>query len=210
MPLADYQAQIKKEKRTALLDAAQAAFLSHGFARVSVNTIAKDAGVSTATLYKHFATKEDLFGAVTGRMWKKLHSRLELKKLSATTLGEALYLIGNDYAKMLERQDVRELFRVIIAEAVQFPELGEKLYEHGKTAYLERLEGFLRERVAAGELTIDNPSLATQQFLGMISDIVLWPSLLVADKTVTSKERDKTVQKAADTFLGYYRSKQNS
>ena len=206
MPLAEYQAQVRKEKRTALLDAAQAAFLARGFARSSVNAIAKDAGVSTATLYKHFDTKEDLFGAVTGRMWQALRSRLDLQALNAAPLAEALHLIGSEYAELLERDDVRGLFRVIVAEAVQFPELGKKLYEHGKGAYLNKLERYLAQRVAAGELAIDDVGLATRQFLGMISDIVLWPSLLVAELKVSAKERDKVVRTAAETFLARYRN----
>ena len=204
MPLADYQAEVKKEKRAAILEAAQAAFLAKGFARTSVNTIAKDAGVSTATLYKHFDTKEDLFGAVTGQMWRALRSRLDLQTLNDTPLAEALQLIGTEYAELLMREDVRGLFRVIIAEAVQFPELGQKLYEHGKEAYLQKLERYLTQQVNAGELKIGDVSLATRQFLGMISEVVFFPSLLVAELAVSDKERDEAVRGAVETFLAHY------
>ena len=204
MPLADYQAEVKREKQIALLDAARAAFLAQGFARSSVNDIAKAAGVSIATLYKYFDTKEDLFGAVIGRFWVELRSTLDLQKLHALPPAEALYLIGDEYATLLRRESVQELFRVIIAETVQFPELGEKLYEHGKEAYLEKLERYLTRRVDAGELHIDDATLATRQFLGMIDDLVFWPGLLLSELEISAEECDKVVQEAVQTFLARY------
>lgn len=204
LPLIDYQAAVKKEKRKALLDAAQSAFLARGFARSSVNAIAKDAGVSIATLYKHFGTKEDLFGEVMGRLWAELRGGLDLRKASALPPDEALYSAGSEYAALLGRENVRELFRVIIAEAVQFPELGEKLYEHGKEAYLEKLEYYLKQCVDSGELSIDDVTLATRQFLGMINDIVFWPGLLTVKSGVSVAERENVVREAVETFLARY------
>lgn len=206
MPLADYQAGRTQEKQTALLDAARSAFLARGFARSSVNTIAKDAGISIATLYKYFDTKEDLFGAVIGRSWAELRSDLDLQRLNVLPPAEALYLIGDEYAELLGRESVRELFRVIIAEAVQFPELGEKLYEHGKEAFLEKVEHYLRRRVETGELSIDDSALATRQFLGLIDAIVFWPSLLTSKLAVSEAERENVVREAVATFLARYGS----
>lgn len=206
MPLADYQAGLKQEKQTALLDAARSAFLARGFARSSVNTIAKDAGISIATLYKYFDTKEDLFGAVIGRSWAELRSDLDLQKLNVLPPAEALCLIGDEYAELLGRENVRELFRVIIAEAVQFPELGEKLYEHGKEAFLEKVEQYLKRRIESGELSIDDSALATRQFLGLIDAVVFWPGLLTIKSAVSEAERENVVRQAVVTFLARYGS----
>ncbi len=209
MPLADYQAEIREEKRTALLDAARAAFLARGFARSSVNAIAEDAGVSIATLYKHFGTKEDLFGAVVGRMWTELRGRLDLAQLGTLAPADALYLIGNEYAEFLGRAGVKELFRVIIAEAEQFPELGEKLYEHGKEAYLEKLGCYLEERVDADELNVDDVTLAKRQFLGMINDAVFWPKLLLVEHEMSREACEEIVRGAVTTFLARYGEKRS-
>ena len=50
-------------KAESVLSAAKRAFLSAGFGAVSMDTIAREAGVSKATVYAHFGSKEDLFGA---------------------------------------------------------------------------------------------------------------------------------------------------
>lgn len=51
-------------KRVAVLAAARDRFATDGFERASMERIAHDAQVSTATLYRHFPSKIDLFQAV--------------------------------------------------------------------------------------------------------------------------------------------------
>lgn len=51
-----------------LLDAAFAVFMKTGFDKTSMSEIATMAGVSRPTLYRAFATKEDLFLGVAGRL----------------------------------------------------------------------------------------------------------------------------------------------
>src|SRR4051794_19596604 len=55
-------------KAEAVLAAAERAFLAHGFGVVSMDAIAREAAVSKATVYAHFTSKEELFGAVIARL----------------------------------------------------------------------------------------------------------------------------------------------
>lgn len=52
--------------RDRILDAAEHVMRTDGLARSTTRKIAAAAGVSEATIYKHFASKEDLFVAVLG------------------------------------------------------------------------------------------------------------------------------------------------
>jgi AcrR family transcriptional regulator len=54
------RARKKARTRGAIADAAISMFLTHGFDQVSVNDIAAVAEVSKPTLFRYFATKEDL------------------------------------------------------------------------------------------------------------------------------------------------------
>lgn len=53
-------------KRTAILNGAVRVFAAEGFSRASIDSIARDAGVSTRTIYNHFVDKDDLFRTVVG------------------------------------------------------------------------------------------------------------------------------------------------
>lgn len=54
--------------RDSLLGAAVGEFSLHGFRRASMEGVARGAGVSRATLYLHFGSKEELFRALVERL----------------------------------------------------------------------------------------------------------------------------------------------
>lgn len=60
-----------------LLAAARSAFIAQGFAGVSIDALARDAGVSKETIYRHFADKEALFRAALEEMGSEFASRTE-------------------------------------------------------------------------------------------------------------------------------------
>lgn len=51
-----------------LLEASRAAFVKDGFDAVSIDAIARNAGVSKETIYRHFPDKEALFRAALDDM----------------------------------------------------------------------------------------------------------------------------------------------
>jgi AcrR family transcriptional regulator len=55
------RAQHKRRTREAINAAAMALFFEHGFNAVTVADVARQAGVSVATVFNYFETKEDLF-----------------------------------------------------------------------------------------------------------------------------------------------------
>ncbi len=57
--------------RSLLLDAAEDVFAQKGFAPATLDDIAHAAGYTKGAIYKHFATKEDLFLAVNDRYWRR-------------------------------------------------------------------------------------------------------------------------------------------
>ena len=57
--------------RSLLLDAAEEVFAEKGFMAASLDDIAHAAGYTKGAIYKHFATKEDLFLAVSDRYWRR-------------------------------------------------------------------------------------------------------------------------------------------
>jgi AcrR family transcriptional regulator len=59
-------------RRDTLLDAGAALFASHRYDAVLMDDIARTAGVSRAMLYRHFATKRDLFEAIYQRAADRL------------------------------------------------------------------------------------------------------------------------------------------
>lgn len=200
--LAGYRARIVAEKRAALLDAAARLFLELGYDGTTLEQVARAANVSTGTLFKHFPTKGALFGAIMARVWEADSGGGPVPVDGDPKAG--LAAIGRDYARLLRAPEVEGLFRVIVAEALRFPELGRELYERGKKPYLDRLHRYLDAERAAGTLDLPDTALAARQFLGMINDIIFWPRLLIVDLVVTEAEVTRVVDEAVCTFLARY------
>ena len=57
--------------RSLLLDAAEDVFAEKGFTSATLDDIAYAAGYTKGAIYKHFATKEELFLAVSDRYWRR-------------------------------------------------------------------------------------------------------------------------------------------
>lgn len=57
--------------RALLLDAAEEVFAEKGFTAATLDDIAHAAGYTKGAIYKHFATKEELFLAVSDKYWRR-------------------------------------------------------------------------------------------------------------------------------------------
>ena len=65
-----------EERRTAILDAALTAFSQKGYHATSLDDIAREAGVSKALIYEHFASKQELHGDLIARNARELTQRV--------------------------------------------------------------------------------------------------------------------------------------
>jgi AcrR family transcriptional regulator len=65
-----------EERRTAILDAALAAFSNNGYHATSLDDVAREAGVSKALIYEHFASKQELYADLIARNARELTQRV--------------------------------------------------------------------------------------------------------------------------------------
>jgi len=77
------------QNRDALVQAATAAVHREGI-RVRMTTIAEDAGVGVGTLYRHFATREELLNHLTRRSFDLVLANAKAAENSASTGSDAL------------------------------------------------------------------------------------------------------------------------
>lgn len=97
-------AQTKRNRtRRALLDAADAAFSSHGWGDTRMEDIAAAAGVSSATAYNHFPSKHALVGHVYGPLVRPLVVQAERDVAAGRPVVDAL----SDQVKALTRTSYR-------------------------------------------------------------------------------------------------------
>ena len=104
-----------EERRTGILDAALAVFSQSGYHPASIDDIAREAGVSKALIYEHFASKQELYADLIARNARELTQRLAASLVGVELESSASRLAaGLDafFAFVEERRDAwRMLFR---------------------------------------------------------------------------------------------------
>jgi len=196
-----YHQRVSQEKRALIVAAATALFLELGYDRTSLARIAERSGVSRATLFKQFPTKAALFDAIVTESWSTAD---EAAPPPAGDVVAGLSIIGSRYAELLGRARMTDLFRIVIAELPRFPELAHAQFAHGKMPYFESVRSYLMAEHEAGTVRVEDVDLAATQFLGMISNYVFWPTLLVPDWEVGADRVAQVVDEAVRTIAARY------
>ena len=188
-------------KAESILAAAKRSFLAAGFGAVSMDTIAREAGVSKATVYAHFDGKEELFGAVIERECERYFARFSVSELDPCDVRASLMVLGRRFLELLLSPDALALHRIILAEVTRFPVLGEVFWRAGPERERAQIEAFLKRAIASGTLTPADTRLAAEQFVALIRGDVQLRHLLRLDADADRRGIGAAVDDAVATFL---------
>ena len=151
-----------------ILDAATHLFLSLGYGATSIEAVARRARVSKRTFYYRFRDKPALFVAVVHRIIDRLRPPADFPLLEGD-LEEILRRLAGLILRAALSPQAIALNRMIVAESGRFPKLAAIVTERGVTEEAIRfIAGVLDREAHAGNLALDNPTFAAQQFLYMI------------------------------------------
>lgn len=183
----------------AILAAALEVFLREGYGAASVDAIVKRAGVSKATVYRHFADKDALLEAALESSAAEAWGRANPAELLRGAPGEALRAFGTAIMAALGRPSSVRFFRLVIAEAERFPALSRSFYETITAPAVGALSAWLGERQAKGELAVADLELAALQFLGLFKEALFWPRVMGARRP--DADTDEVIAAAVEVFL---------
>jgi TetR/AcrR family transcriptional regulator, mexJK operon transcriptional repressor len=185
-----------------LLDVATEVFLECGFKRASMDEIARRAGASKQTLYARYPSKSALFEAIverkSGQIFEAIGPLSEEAPLRETLIRFAVTLLD-----MILTPDARGLHRVVIAECVEFPELGELFWKLGPGRMHARLAEYMERQRASGAIQCESCMRAVESLIGLlVSPILLRTNLgLPTPHTRSQAERAAWASHTVDTFL---------
>lgn len=199
-------AQINRNGRKfqQVLDGARSVFLSDGFEGASVDDIARAAGVSKATLYSYVPDKRLLFMEVArAECRRQADEAVEL--IDDTAAPETVLRAGaRRLIGILMSDFSQSMYRICMAEAHRFPELGRNFYESGPALGRERIAGYLRRAVARGELRITDFDLAADQFIELCKADIFLRVMCGLIPAPSEAEITRVVDGAVSTFLARY------
>lgn len=190
-------------KRAAILDAAKALFLEHGFEGVSMDQIAARAGVSKLTVYSHFGDKDALFiGAVESYCDEQVPTTL-FTPAPQQPLPERLAGIARAVYALIASPEAVSGFRLMCASLRADCTLADRFWSAGAGHLQSGFAALLARRTAAGELAVDDPARAASQFFALLRGD-LHPRLVMGCDALAGFDVEAHVQATVDTFLRAY------
>ena len=160
--------------RERLLQAAQQLIEEGGYGAASVAAIADRAGVAAGTLYRHFASKEELFvevfRSVCDREVRAMQSVAEAMPPEASHVDRLETVLATFAQRALRRP---RLAWALIAEPVDPLVDAERLAYRAR--YSELTADALRAGIAAGELPEQNVELTAAALVGGCGEALVGP-----------------------------------
>lgn len=187
-----------------VLEGARKVFLDTGFERANMDDVARVAGVSKATLYSYFPDKRLLFTEV-------VRTECERQAESAAALVEVadcprkvLRFAAEKIIEFYLSDFGLRVYRICLSESERFPELGRLFYDSGPKQVRDRLGDYLGLATERGELTIDDPGLAADQFGALCRAGLFARRAFNVDRDYCRAEADRVATSAVDMFMARY------
>lgn len=199
----------RKIRRKEILTAAKQAFLAEGYGASNIETIAKHAGVSKPTVYKHFESKIDLFTAMIKNMVEGLEigSEEALEKCKKLPPKEGLKFLGHKLVGAIYQPEIIQLYRLVISESRQFPEMNEALALCCCNYCYDHCRALLESYCQKGLAKIDDLDIACNQFLLLLEEPVLYALVMRREALPGQIERTQIIERTVDIFWTYYAKK---
>ena len=189
------------------MEAAQRVFFAHGYLETSVDSIAAEAGVSKQTIYNHFGDKRALFVAVIEAVQARTAAAAAQGTPDPLTaenddLETSLRRLARIMIETALRRDIVALRRIAIAERARDPELLQA-FATPRSAFDKLFAEGIEERVRAGLLDVDDPAVATRQFLILTVQEALMRSEL-GTRELAPEEIDQIITDGVRMWLRAY------
>ena len=192
-----------EDRRQQIIDVAVQLFSQKGFRGTTTKEIAQAAGVNEAIIFRHFATKRDLYAAIMDRK----ACAPEVQAIQST-LEEAMKdkddqrVFASLAFQVLEFHERDETaMRLLLYSALEKHELAEMIFRNHISRTHQQLADYVKKRIAEGAFRRVNPALAVRAFMGMIINQVMHRKFFEFEATAPQLSNRAVAEKYADIFL---------
>jgi TetR/AcrR family transcriptional regulator len=159
------------ERRKQILRIAIKLFSNQGFSGTTTKKIAAEAGVSEAMVFRHFATKRELYNAILDQ--KACEGR---NPNLCEWAGEAMLAKDDEqffyqiiFNALNHHEQDPEFMRLLFHSALEGHELAEMFVEQNMEPLYEFMSAYISQRQAEGAIRGDiNPRVIIRAFVGMM------------------------------------------
>lgn len=195
--------QQASNKRELVLEAAVRLFATRGVARTSMRRIAQQVGITDATLYHYYPSKDALLEAAFRSASFQTEDLEAAFEGTAGSLRERLLAVGQAFLSVLAHD--REWTRLVVGEGLRVPDeaggrdIGKLLTELGRHRVVA-LAAALRRDVASGNLEKCDEELVASHFFHACMGFWIGEALIM-DAVPTIERREAILEHIVDLIV---------
>ena len=159
-----------EERRMQILNLAVSLFSQKGFRGTTTREIAQAAGISEAMVFRHFATKEELYSAILDHKACS-DSAFDPREIVADAVqrkDDQAVFEGLAFRALEHHECDTQFHRLLLYAALERHELADMFWERNVRPLYEYLGGYIRQRQRDGAMIKIEPFVVVRAFVGMI------------------------------------------
>ena len=159
-----------EERRLQILRIAVRLFSQRGFRGTTTKEIAQAAGVSEAMVFRHFATKEELYTAILDHKAcdEAIADPCELVPDAVQQKDDRAVFETLAFAALEHHEHDREFLRLLLHSALEGHELAQMFWDRNIIQIYEFLGAYISERQRDGAFRPIEPKIVVRAFIGML------------------------------------------
>ena len=173
-----------------IVDAASELFAELGFQATTLDKVAQRAKISKLSIYRHFESKEALFGAAFAARCHQLIPQVLFEGVDGSA-EDQLMAVGSSLLRTLLRPDVRNVEAMVMADTTNQKSLGKLHYDAGPAHIIAQIEVLLRQLHDKAVLNVPDPLRSARLFAALFKGSDL---LIIARFDQARAEDDKEIE----------------
>jgi AcrR family transcriptional regulator len=190
----------KSETKERLLQATLKLISEKGYLGATTREIAREAGVTELTLFRHFGSKERLFEELL-RSYTFLPKLKELlPELDGLSCEQSLTVIANRF--LLTLKERKSMIRILFSEVTTYPEKIRKVYNNFIDEMRATLAGYFEVLQDRGVLKRNiSPEMAARVFLWTLFSYFRSEEIMRGGSGMTKQKLEKNVSEIVQIFM---------
>lgn len=158
-----------EDRRRQIVSVAAKLFSQNGFSGTTTKEIAEEAGVSEAIIFRHFATKCELYAAILDDKVRQVSERVQAQLDEAESRKDDRAYFGSLAFEMLEfHSKDRTFMRLLLFSALEGHDLSEIFFHSSALEIKNHLRRYIKQRISDGAFRRVDPAVAARAFVGMV------------------------------------------
>jgi AcrR family transcriptional regulator len=159
-----------EERRREIVRVAVKLFSQRGFRGTTTKEIAHAAGVSEAIIFRHFATKEELYRAIIDHVSCEggIEDPQEIVGEAMSRKDDRAVFEGLAFHALEHHEDDKEFHRLLLYAALEGHELAQMFWERTVIRFYEFLCAYIEERQRDRAMLEIDPRVIVRTFIGTI------------------------------------------